>query len=155
MVVSVIGIAIALAIPWFPASASHQSDDIHTLYDVLLIVSVPIAVLVVTVVLFSVWKFRMKPGEEQKDGPPVHGNTRLEVVWTALPTVLIIGLVSYAYVVLRNNEAHKAGRDDGQRHRAAVRVRVLLQLGRQDRRLAPSCTSPKASRSCSSFTRLT
>ncbi len=51
----------------------------------------------------------MKPGEEQKDGPPIHGNTRLEVVWTALPTVLIIGLVSYAYVVLRNNEEHKAG----------------------------------------------
>ena len=109
VVLSVIGIAIALAIPWFPASASHQSDNIHTLYDVLLIVSVPIAALVVTVVLFSVWKFRMKPGEEQKDGPPIHGNTRLEVVWTALPTVLIIGLISYAYVVLRNNEEHKAG----------------------------------------------
>jgi cytochrome c oxidase subunit II len=108
-VLSVIGIAIALVIPWFPASASHQSDNIHTLYDVLLIVSVPIAALVVTVVLFSVWKFRMKPGEEQKDGPPIHGNTRLEVVWTALPTILIIGLVSYAYVVLRNNEEHKAG----------------------------------------------
>lgn len=109
VVVSVIGIAIALAIPWFPTAASHQADEIQTLYDVLLIASVPVAVLVVTVVLFSVWKFRMQPGEEQKDGPPIHGNTRLEVVWTALPTVLIIGLVSYAYVVLRDNEAHKQG----------------------------------------------
>ncbi len=109
VVLSVIGIAIVLAIPWFPATGSHQADNVHTLYDVLLIASVPIAALVLTVVLFSVWKFRMKPGEEQKDGPPIHGNTRLEVVWTALPTVLIIGLVSYAYVVLRNNEEHKAG----------------------------------------------
>ncbi|MGZ6515824.1 MAG: cytochrome c oxidase subunit II [Actinomycetota bacterium] len=109
VVASVIGIAIALGIPWFPATGSHQADNIHTLYDVLLIASVPIAVLVVTVVLFAVWKFRMQPGEEQKDGPPIHGNTRLEVVWTALPTVLIIGLVSYAYVVLRNNEEHKTG----------------------------------------------
>ncbi len=109
VVLSAIGIAIALAIPWFPATGSHQASNIHTLYDVLLIVSVPIGSLVITVVLYSVWKFRMKPGEEQKDGPPIHGNTRLEVVWTALPTILIIGLVSYAYVVLRNNEEHKAG----------------------------------------------
>ena len=32
--------------------------------------------LVVTVILYSVWQFRMKPGEELKDGPPIHGNTR-------------------------------------------------------------------------------
>ena len=65
--------------------------------------------LVETVVLYSVWKFRMKPGEEEKDGPPIHGNTRLEVVWTALPAVLIIGLCTYAYTVLRANEKTHPG----------------------------------------------
>ncbi len=109
VIASVVGIAIALVIPWFPDKGSHQADNIHTLYDVLLIASVPMFVLVLTVVLFSVFKFRMKPGEEQKDGPPVHGNTRLEVVWTAVPAVLIVALCSYAYAVLRNNESHKAG----------------------------------------------
>ena len=104
----VIGIPVALAIPWFPSSGSTQSDNIRTLYDVLLIVSVPIFVLVETVVLYSVWKFRMKPGEEEKDGPPIHGNTRLEVVWTALPAILIVGLCAYAYAVLHSNEAVKA-----------------------------------------------
>ena len=88
-----IGIPVALAIPWFPTDASRQAHNIHTLYDVLLIASVPIFVLVETVVLFSVWKFRMRPGEEEKDGPPIHGNTRLEVVWTALPAILIVGAV--------------------------------------------------------------
>src|ERR1700739_2952673 len=72
-----IGIPVALVIPWFPADASRQAGRIHTLYDVLLIASVPIFVLVETVVLYSVWKFRMKPGEELKDGPPLHGNTLL------------------------------------------------------------------------------
>jgi cytochrome c oxidase subunit 2 len=109
VVACAIGIPIALAIPWFPSTGSHQADNVHTLYDVLLIASVPMFVLVTTVVLFSVFKFRMKPGEEQKDGPPVHGNTRLEVVWTAVPAVLIVALCSYAYAVLRNNETHKAG----------------------------------------------
>ena len=105
----VIGIPIALSIPWFPADGSIQAGNIRTLYDVLLIVSVPIFVLVETVVLYSVWKFRMKPGEEEKDGPPIHGNTRLEVVWTALPAILIVGLCAYAYSVLHTNEASHPG----------------------------------------------
>ena len=75
----------------------------------LLIVSVPIFVLVETVILYSVWKFRMKPGEEEKDGPPIHGNTRLEVVWTAIPAVLLVSLCGYAYSVLRSNEKTHPG----------------------------------------------
>src|SRR5579859_5205614 len=105
----IIGIPVALSIPWFPADGSTQAHNDHTLYDVLLIVSVPIFVLVETVVVFSVWKFRMKPGEEEKDGPPIHGNTRLEVVWTALPAVLILSLCGYSYAVLRSNENSHAG----------------------------------------------
>ncbi len=111
---AIVGIAILIPIvlfliPWWPADASTQASNDHTLYDVLLIVSVPIFVLVETVVLFSVWKFRMKPGEEEKDGPPIHGNTRLEVVWTALPAVLILGLCGYSYTVLRANEKNLPG----------------------------------------------
>jgi cytochrome c oxidase subunit 2 len=62
-----------------------------------------------TLVLFSAWKFRMRPGEELKDGPPIHGNTRLEVIWTAFPAVLLISLCSYAYVVLRDVERKPSG----------------------------------------------
>jgi cytochrome c oxidase subunit 2 len=104
-----IGIPVALLLPWFPSDASIQSHNVRTLYDVLLIVSVPIFVLVETVVLYSVWKFRMKPGEEEKDGPPIHGNTRLEVIWTAIPAILIVGLCGYAYSVLRSNEKSHPG----------------------------------------------
>jgi cytochrome c oxidase subunit 2 len=105
----IIGIPLALLIPWFPDKGSAQAGNIHTLYTVLLIVSVPIFVLVETVVLYSVWKFRMKPGEEEKDGPPIHGNTRLEVVWTAIPAILLVSLCGYAYSVLRSNEKTHPG----------------------------------------------
>src|SRR5436305_5250787 len=108
-IAAVIGIAVALIIPWFPSDGSTQSHNIRTLYDVLLIVSVPIFVLVETVVVYSVWKFRMKPGDENRDGPPIHGNTRLEVLWTAIPAVLIVGLCTYAYTVLRSNEKTHPG----------------------------------------------
>lgn len=108
-IVTAIGIPLALIIPWFPGQASAQSGRVDTLYRVLLIVSVPVFVLVETVVLYSVWKFRMRPGEENKDGPPIHGNTRLEVMWTAGPAILIIGLCTYAYTVLHKNEESKKG----------------------------------------------
>jgi cytochrome c oxidase subunit 2 len=102
-----IGIPVALIIPWFPSKGSVQAGNVRTLYDVLLIATVPVFVLVETVVLFSVWKFRMQPGDEEKDGPPIHGHTRLEVVWTAVPAVLIVSLCTYAYTVLRSDEASK------------------------------------------------
>src|SRR5450756_2479247 len=108
LIATAIGIVLSYAIHWFPAQASTQARNTDTLYHVLVIASVPIFVLVVTVVLYSVWHFRMKPGEELKDGPPIHGNTRLEVFWTAIPAVILLGLVGYSFVVLRNKEKKPA-----------------------------------------------
>jgi cytochrome c oxidase subunit 2 len=108
VIASVVGIAAGLAINWFPPAASTQADKIDTLWDVLIIASVPVFVLVTTVIGFSVLNFRMRPGEEGLDGPPIHGNTRLEVIWTAIPAILIVGLVTYAYVVLRDIEKSPA-----------------------------------------------
>ena len=104
VIASAIGIAVALSINWFPKVASTQAEDIDTLFDVLIIASVPIFVLVEVVVLFSVWKFRMRPGQELEDGPPIHGNTLLEVIWTAIPALILVGLCGYAYKVLRDIE---------------------------------------------------
>jgi cytochrome c oxidase subunit 2 len=107
-VAAVIGIAVALLIDWFPAGASTQAHKIDTLWDVLLIASVPVFVLVEVVVLYCVVRFRMRPGEELKDGPPIHGNTTLEIVWTAIPAILLVGLCTYAYAVLTNVEKAEA-----------------------------------------------
>jgi cytochrome c oxidase subunit II len=108
VIATAIGIALSYAIHWFPVQASTQAHNTDTLYHVLVIASVPIFVLVVTVILFSVWHFRMKPGEELKDGVPIHGNTRLEVFWTAIPAALLLGLVSYSFAVLHDNERKPA-----------------------------------------------
>src|SRR3954454_23390654 len=105
IVASILGIAAGLLIDWFPVAASGQAKPIDTLWDVLLIASIPVFVMVVVVVLFSVFKFRMRPGEELLDGPPIHGNTRLEVIWTTIPAVLLVGLCTYAFLVLEDVEA--------------------------------------------------
>ncbi len=104
-----IGIALSYQIHWFPVQATTQAKNTDRLYHVLVIASVPIFVLVVTVILFSVWQFHMKPGQELQDGLPIHGNTRLEVFWTAIPALLLLGLVSYSFVVLHQNEEKPKG----------------------------------------------
>ncbi len=106
-----IGILIGLEIPWFPPAAAKQAHTIDTLYYVLIVATVPIFVLVTTVVLFSVWRFRMRPGEERLDGPPIHGNTQLEVIWTALPSALIAALVVYAAIVLHDIGVKQPGEE--------------------------------------------
>jgi cytochrome c oxidase subunit 2 len=116
-IASVLGIALGLLIDWFPVAASGEAKPIDTLWDVLLIASVPVFVLVQTIVLYSVWKFRMKPGEELLDGPPIHGNTRLEIIWTAIPAILLVGLCTYAYIVLDDIEKASAN--------ATMEVRVV------------------------------
>jgi cytochrome c oxidase subunit II len=103
-----VGIALSYAIHWFPSAASKQAKNTDHLYHVLVIACIPIFVLVVTVILYCVWQFHMKPGEELKDGPPIHGNTRLEVFWTVMPAALLLGMLAYSFVVLHNNEKKPA-----------------------------------------------
>jgi cytochrome c oxidase subunit 2 len=105
---SVTGIILGLLIDWFPTPAATQADPIDTLWDVLVIASVPVFVGVQAFVLYCVWRFRLRPGQENQDGPPIHGNTRLEVIWTVIPAVLILGLCTYAYFVLEDIEEAKA-----------------------------------------------
>jgi cytochrome c oxidase subunit II len=101
---SLIGIGITLWIDWFPESASTSSGKIDTLYDVLLICSVPVFVLVMTIAIYSVVRFRAKPGD-LGDGPPIHGNTRLEVIWVTIPFIMVTALAIYAWITLDDIEA--------------------------------------------------
>jgi cytochrome c oxidase subunit II len=101
---SVVGTAIVLLMDWFPEDAATAADDIDTLYDVLLIFSVPIFVLVMTVAIYSVVKFRAKPGDTG-DGAPIHGNTRLEIFWVTVPFLIVSGLAAWGWIVLDDIEA--------------------------------------------------
>ena len=106
LVASVIGVLICLQIDWFPSQGSTQADPIDTLYDVLLIFSVPIFVLVMTVAIYCVIAFRAKPGE-RGDGAHIHGNTKLEVVWVTIPLIIVTALAVYGWIVLDDIEAKK------------------------------------------------
>ena len=104
LISTAIGLAAVLAMDWFPTQGSASADDIDLVYDVLLIASVPVFVLVMAVAIYSVLAFRVKPGD-MSDGEPIHGNTRLEVIWVTIPFILVSALAIYGWVVLDDIEA--------------------------------------------------
>ena len=57
--------------------------------------------------VYALWKFRAKPGDES-DGEPIHGNTRLEIAWTLIPTIIVLFGGAYSWKVL--NEIEDKGR---------------------------------------------
>ncbi len=96
---SLVGVGLGLLIDWFPTQAAEEAGPIDTLYDVLLAASIPVFVLVMTVAIYSVIKFRARPGDE-RDGAPIHGNAKLEVIWVTVPFILVTALAIYGWVVL-------------------------------------------------------
>ncbi len=106
--------AVALLIPWLPVSASKERDRI----DLVFWLTTAIAIFIFSVVALSVEnamvKFRARP-DDDTDGPPIHGHTRLEILWPAVPTALVTAIAVLSAVVLHDNAS--AGRDP-------LRVRV-------------------------------
>jgi cytochrome c oxidase subunit 2 len=104
----VIGIGVTLVavlFQWLPTSASEEFDRIQDIYWFATVMSIVIFSLVAAVVVYSVWKWRV-PADDDSDGPPIHGNTGLEIVWTAIPAliVIVLGIVS-AFVLSENGQA--------------------------------------------------
>jgi cytochrome c oxidase subunit 2 len=99
-----IGTFAALQINWFPTQGSTAAGKIDTLYDWLLVASVPMFVLVMSVAIYSVVRFRVRPGGPTGDGAPIHGNTRLEIIWVTIPFIIVTALAVYAAVVLAQIE---------------------------------------------------
>ncbi len=99
--------AIVLSVPWLPEQSSTASHPIDTLYNVLAVVSSFIFSLVTAILVVSVIHFRRRHND-LSDGEPIHGNSRLEVVWTAIPALLMVGTGIYSALVLADIEQGKA-----------------------------------------------
>ena len=93
---------VAVLLKWLPTSASEEFDRIQAIYWFATIISIGIFSLVTAVVLFSVWKWRVAE-DDDADGPPIHGHTGLEILWTAVPALLVIAIGIFSAVVLAEN----------------------------------------------------
>ena len=75
----------------YPQSTLHPKADFARLLDGVFMHTVWAAVVVFVLVegalLWVMWRYRGKPGDAEP--PQVHGNTLLEIIWTAIPALLL------------------------------------------------------------------
>jgi cytochrome c oxidase subunit II len=102
LVAGAIATAVALAVPWLPTSASKQADRINFTYWFATVISLGIFAVVAAILVYSIINFRAKPGD-WSDGPPVHGNTTIEIIWTVVPAVLVTAISVVSAIVLAQN----------------------------------------------------
>jgi cytochrome c oxidase subunit 2 len=102
-VVGAAATAVALFVPWLPPVASKERDRIDFVFWFTTAICIGIFALVASMILYSVVKFRAPP-DDDSDGPPIHGHTGLEVVWTAVPAMLVTAISIVSGVVLTQND---------------------------------------------------
>ena len=108
---------VAVLVPWLPTSASEEMDRIEFTFWFTTIICIAVFAVVAAAIIYSVLKFRAPP-EDDADGPPIHGHTGLEIVWTAIPTVLVTAISVVSAIVLAKND--DAGADP-------IRIAVTAQ----------------------------
>ena len=94
-------------IDWNGEAASTAAGPIDTLLDWMVVVSSFVFAIVCVFLGYALYRWRVKPGDEG-DGLPIHGNTRLEIIWTLIPTVIVLFAAGYSWVVLDDIEERDA-----------------------------------------------
>ncbi|HLO88592.1 MAG TPA: cytochrome c oxidase subunit II [Nostocaceae cyanobacterium] len=100
-----IGIILTLVSLWYgqnhgllPQAATDEAPLIDGLFNTMMTVSVGIFLLVEGVLIYCAIKYRRRAGDNE-DGPPIEGNVPLEILWTAIPAVIVLGISVYSFEV--------------------------------------------------------
>lgn len=100
-----IGILLTLVSLWYgqnhnllPVAATDEADLVDGLFNTMMVVSTGIFLLVEGILIYCAVKYRRRAGDNE-DGPPVEGNIPLEILWTAIPAIIVIGISIYSFDV--------------------------------------------------------
>jgi cytochrome c oxidase subunit 2 len=107
LVASAAGVTLALVPAWLPTSASDEAGRIDFVFWFVTGICVFIFAIVASVLVYAVLKFRVKP-DDDSDGPPIHGHTGLEIMWTAVPALLVTAIAVVSAIVLAKDDAEGA-----------------------------------------------
>ncbi|WP_299486216.1 cytochrome c oxidase subunit II [Acaryochloris sp. IP29b_bin.137] len=104
----IIGILITLASLWvsqnnglLPIAAAAEATEIDRLFTAMLAIATGLFLLVQGALLYSLFAFRRQP-DDATDAEPIHGDVSLEIVWTAIPAMLVLWLGIYSFDVYQS-----------------------------------------------------
>lgn len=103
LVTLILGMALVLVGLWvgqninlLPVDASSNAPVYDDLFRVLFVIGTILFVGIVGLVLYSLVRFRRRSGD-LRDGLAIEGNLPLEIVWTAIPAVVVLFVGIYSY----------------------------------------------------------
>ena len=88
---------------------TKTGHDASQLYNVVLVMATVVFVAVEAAIIWQVVKYRRRKGAAPQGLPPqVHGNSQIEILWTAIPSVIIAILFVLSIVVYTKVNAEPA-----------------------------------------------
>ncbi|MBZ8179516.1 cytochrome c oxidase subunit II [Oscillatoria salina] len=103
----IVAVAIAIVLPslWYgqnhgllPIAASEEAKSVDSIFNLMMTVATALFLLIQGVLVYTAIKFRRRQGDET-DGPNIEGNVPLEIVWTAIPTIIVLVISIYSFEV--------------------------------------------------------
>lgn len=102
------GIAVTVISLWYgqnhgllPVAASEEATQVDDIFNLMMVIATGLFLIIQGTLLFCAVRFRRRKGD-QTDGPPLEGNIPLEIVWTAIPTVIVFILSIYSFEIYNN-----------------------------------------------------
>lgn len=85
---------------WIPEVASNLAGKVDGVLWIITIISVVFFVLITVVLVYFSIKYRRR--SENDETPYITGNEPLEIIWTVIPSILLIVLFIYGFVVYKD-----------------------------------------------------
>ena len=97
-----------------PDAITESGDAINRIYWVVYALAAGVFILIELALIVFIFRFRRRrPGAApDAEGPQIHGNTRIEIIWTAIPVLLLLGLSIYMFTQVPQVEAKPAADED-------------------------------------------
>jgi cytochrome c oxidase subunit II len=87
-----------------PKPATAQAVDTSHLYDIVFAIAVAVFIAVEGLIVWSIVRYRRRPSDV--DLPPqTHGNNFVEVLWTLIPTAIVLYLFAISWQTLNTVDA--------------------------------------------------
>jgi len=75
---------------WFPKAITDLARQIDSMFNLISVIAIIIFVLVE--VLLVVFLLRYRRNNKNQQGAAIHGNTKLEIIWTVIPAFILVVL---------------------------------------------------------------
>ncbi len=93
---------------FFPVGGATPVTDraraTRQLYDIVFAIGAVIFVIVEAMIVYTIFRYRRKPGDDTLPAQ-THGNNLVEVIWTAIPTAIVLFLFVMTWQTLNTVEA--------------------------------------------------